>query len=246
MIDHDGDDRNYAPEVTSPIFNIEIENYLVGYDFSAVFLWLNEMSRQQGIADEGLAVVSESGFRRNLHYLNPVFFAWIVGWLSGAQVVDKDLLERGKKNNLLSGKKICGVGGIESEPLGFLGGEVVTVEPTLDGVDLEKPPNVFRMPRYLDTKSVAEILERVGSPFDLVVTSELVVPEATKDPLGVFDLCMQLVTSGGLVVHIGDYGYLRSIPDRKESVGRCAVYSFKDLGMPPGVLSTTGLLVAKK
>lgn len=127
-----------------------------------------EVSRFAAMAREWWA---PNGKMRPLHALNPVRIAFI-------KELACDLYDRSpRKLDCLSGLRIldigCG-GGILSEPLARLGGDVVGIDPAVENVEVAKL-HAEQSGLMIDYRAAtAEALADAGEKFDIVIASEVV------------------------------------------------------------------------
>jgi 2-polyprenyl-6-hydroxyphenyl methylase/3-demethylubiquinone-9 3-methyltransferase len=127
-----------------------------------------EVSRFAAMSKEWWA---PNGKMRPLHALNPVRIAFI-------KEIACDLFDRSpRKLDCLSGLRILDVGcggGILSEPLARLGGDVVGVDPAAENVEVAKL-HAAQSGLAIDYRATtAEALADAGEKFDIVIASEVV------------------------------------------------------------------------
>ncbi|HMN51061.1 MAG: bifunctional 2-polyprenyl-6-hydroxyphenol methylase/3-demethylubiquinol 3-O-methyltransferase UbiG [Xanthobacteraceae bacterium] len=150
-----------------------------------------EVSRFAAMAKEWWA---PHGKMRPLHKLNPVRIAFI-------RDLACDIFDRSpRKLDCLRGLRIldigCG-GGILSEPLARLGGEVVGIDPAEENVEVAKV-HAEQSALEIDYRATsAETLADAGEKFDIVIASE-VVEHVADLPLFMKRAC-EMVKPGGFM-----------------------------------------------
>lgn len=150
-----------------------------------------EVSRFAAMAKEWWA---PRGKMRPLHALNPVRIAFV-------KELACELFDRSpRKLDCLAGLRIldigCG-GGILSEPLARLGGEVVGIDPATENVEVARL-HAQQSGLAIDYRATtAEALADAGEKFDIVIASE-VVEHVADLPLFVKRAC-EMVKPGGFM-----------------------------------------------
>jgi 2-polyprenyl-6-hydroxyphenyl methylase/3-demethylubiquinone-9 3-methyltransferase len=150
-----------------------------------------EVSRFAAMSKEWWAA---NGKMRPLHALNPVRIAFI-------KEIACDLFDRSpRKLDCLAGLRILDVGcggGILSEPLARLGGDVVGVDPAAENVEVAKL-HAAQSGLAIDYRATtAEALADAGEKFDIVIASEVV--EHVADLALFTKRTSEMVKSGGFM-----------------------------------------------
>jgi 2-polyprenyl-6-hydroxyphenyl methylase/3-demethylubiquinone-9 3-methyltransferase len=150
-----------------------------------------EVSRFAAMSKEWWA---PNGKMRPLHALNPVRIAFI-------KEIACDLFDRSpRKLDCLAGLRILDVGcggGILSEPLSRLGGNVVGVDPAAENVEVAKL-HAEQSGLVIDYRATtAEALADAGETFDIVIASEVV--EHVADLALFTKRASEMVKSGGFM-----------------------------------------------